>query len=114
MRRKKFMAIHTYHSQETKNSMWSGVSELKRTDFEWEEGWTFEKCECVATWVGSDDFFFCHWEADDPQDILDTLTAKGHDEFIFTALYEIDVHIDTKNLTGGNPFTPLNYLDSST
>tara|TARA_E500000331_G_scaffold117763_1_gene114927 strand:+ start:5050 stop:5172 length:123 start_codon:yes stop_codon:yes gene_type:complete len=36
----------------------------------------------------------------------------GADDYIFTALYEIDMHIDTDNLTGKNPYGSIEYLDS--
>ena len=57
MSRKKFMAINTYNSQETKNAMWSGVSELKRTDLEWEQGWTFENANAWQLGSGLTTFF---------------------------------------------------------
>ena len=64
----------------------------ERTDVEWKEIYTFEKCQCKATWVGTDDFFFCQWEAETPEDILTTLTERGFDDYIFTALYPILMH----------------------
>ncbi len=33
------------------------------------------------------------------------------DEYIFTALYPIDMHIDIKKLTGEIPYEPIFYLD---
>ena len=33
------------------------------------------------------------------------------DEYIFTALYPIDMHIDIRNLTGKIPYEPIFYLD---
>ena len=32
---KKFIAIHTYHSEDTKRKFWSGVSDNMTTDVEW-------------------------------------------------------------------------------
>ena len=55
--------------------------------------------------------FFCQWEAEDAQDVLDALTAKGMDDYIFTALYEIDMHINAEKLTGDIPYKPIYYLD---
>ena len=59
MTRKTFMAIHTYISEKTKRDFLEEMPTLERTDIEWREMYTFEKCRCVATWVGTDDFFFC-------------------------------------------------------
>ena len=109
---KKFIAIHTYHSEETKKKFWSGVSDNMTTDIEWVKKWDFEKAKCSATWVGADDFFFCQWEAENPEDVLSTIAAQGFDEFIFTAMYQIDMHIDANNLTGKIPYRSVLYLDS--
>ena len=104
MARKTFMAIHTYHDEKTKNEFLSDMPTTERTDVEWKEIYTFEKCQCKATWVGTDDFFFCQWEAETSEDILTTLTERGFDEYIFTALYPILMHIDTNQVTGRNPY----------
>ena len=72
----------------------------------------FWKAKCSATWVGADDFFFCQWEAENPEDVLSTIAAQGFDEFIFTAMYQIDMHIDANNLTGKIPYRSVLYLDS--
>ena len=109
---KKFIAIHTYPSEETKKKFWSGIRENTTTDVEWAEKWNFEKAKCSATWVGADDFFFCQWEAEYQEDVLNTLTAQGFDDFIFTAMYQIDMHIDAGNLTGKIPYKSVLYLDS--
>ena len=81
------------------------------TDFECRDGYIFEKCQCTGTWVGDDDFFFCQWESESEEDVLKALTSKGLDEFIFTALYPIDMQIDIRNLTGKVPYEPIFYLD---
>ena len=43
--------------------------------------------------------------------MLKALTSKGMDEYIFTALYPINMHIDIKKLTGKIPYEPIFYLD---
>ena len=37
MNQKKFIAIHTYHSDETKGQFWAGTKGLERTDTEWRD-----------------------------------------------------------------------------
>jgi hypothetical protein len=64
MTMKRFMAIHTFHSDETKAAMAAMTSDDPTTQKEWAASWKFEKCQCVATWIGDDDFFFCHWLAE--------------------------------------------------
>ena len=112
MTRKSLMAIHTFHSDEAKQEFFGGMPESETTDTEWAEGWSFEKCRCVATWAGKDDFFFCHWEAESQADIISTLTEKGLDEFIFSAVYPTLMHIDQNNLSGRKPFKDMAGWDS--
>ena len=111
MARKKYMAIHTFHSDEMKKAFFRGLHKSELTDLEWRDGYIFEKCQCTGTWVGDDDFFFCQWESESEEDVLKALTSKGMDEYIFTALYPIDMHIDIRNLTGKVPYGPIFYLD---
>lgn len=113
MSRKKFIAIHTYHSDETKGQFWTGTRGLERTDTEWRDMYIFEKCQITAVWVGADDFFFCQWEAETEEDVHSALTELGADDYIFTALYQIDMHIDVNNLTGKNPYGGIAYLDTA-
>ena len=50
--------------------------------------------------------------AETEEEIHNTLAEMGADDYIFTALYEIDMHIDTSNLTGKNPYGGIEYFDS--
>ena len=94
MNRKRFIAIHTFHSEDSKKAFQAMNSEDTQTEEEWFETWTFENCQCVATWVGDDDFFFCHWLSESDQNIHKALTAMGLDEFVFTACYETPMYSD--------------------
>ena len=108
---KKYIAIHTYHDSDAKKRFWMGTKHNQTTDIEWAKKWNYKKARCTATWVGSDDFFFFQWEADKSEDIVSALSEQGFDEFIFTATYEIDLHIDVNNLTGEVPYKAIHYLD---
>ena len=44
MSRKTFIAIHTYHSEETKGQFWAGVKGWERTDTEWRDMYIFDNC----------------------------------------------------------------------
>ncbi|MGB1861247.1 MAG: hypothetical protein ACPHM1_10120 [Arenicellales bacterium] len=39
------------------------------------------------------------------------MNEMGADDYIFTALYQIDMHIDVNHLTGKNPYGGIAYLD---
>ena len=103
MTMKRFMAIHTFHSDETKAAM-AGMLRMTTTQKEWAASWKFEKCQCVATWIGDDDFFFCHWLAETDEDIHNALRENGLDELVFTACYEANIHIDTACLSDERAF----------
>ena len=103
MIRKQFLAIHTYLSDEIKKQfLMPPPREDWQTDIEWSEDWTFVNAKCLGYWVGNDDFFFCHWEAEDEQDIHDALASKGLNEFVVTACYRAHDHVHVSGLTGNH------------
>ena len=102
MTRKRYIAIHTFHSDKSKEAFYAFNAENPKTDQEMLEAWTFEKCQLAATWFSDDDFFFCHWLAESDQDIHQALTSMGLDDFVFTACYETTSYIDI-NLLPNKP-----------
>ena len=60
--------------------------------------------DLFETWIGDDDFFFCHWLAETDEDIHNALRENGLDELVFTACYEANIHIDTACLTDDRAF----------
>ena len=101
---KRFMAIHTYHSEEAKKAMMQWAAEHTASQKEVMAAKVFDKCRTVATWIGSDDFFFCHWLAETDEDIHNALRENGLDELVFTACYEANIHIDTACLSDERAF----------
>ena len=85
---KKYIAIHTYHDSDAKKRFWMGTKHNQTTDIEWAKKWNYKKARCTATWVGSDDFFFCHWIAENEQDIHDSLEKVGAAQYLHTVCYE--------------------------
>ena len=83
-----FMAIHKFHSDDTRKVYCSDKGE-PRTKREWAEfgNTTKENVKCRQEFVG-DDIAFCHWEADSKEAILDWLDELGVNEFITTELHE--------------------------
>mgnify|MGYP003960989869 FL=1 len=75
-----------------------------RTDYEWADRWNFPQAQCIATWEGTDDFFFCHWEAETEEDIMTTLTENGIDENLITVAYPIIMHINKNECSGRDPY----------
>jgi len=83
-----FIAIHKFHSDETRKTYCSDKGDLI-TQRAWAEfrNTTKENVKCRQEFVG-DDIAFCHWEADSKQAILDWLEELGVNDFITTELHE--------------------------
>ena len=111
MAMRRYMAIHTFHSDKTKKAMMKWAVENKATQKEFMAGQVFEKCRTLATWLGNDDFFFCHWLAESEEDIHAVLRENGRDQLVFTACYEISIHIDDRCLTDERAF-PFGALEA--
>ena len=123
---KHYIATHTFHSAKIrkefrevnisrkKNSDWFGNEsiELKQSFFkllkdralvEGDFSDNFEVSDYALLYqmfYGRGDFFFCHWEAEDEQDIHDALASKGLNEFVVTACYRAHDHVHVSSLTG--------------
>ena len=111
MAMKRFMAIHTYHSEEAKKAMMQRAAENTSSQKEFMAAQVFDKCRTVATWIGSDDFFFCHWLAETDEDIHNALRQNGMDQLVLTACYETSIHIDEASVTGERAF-PISALEA--
>ena len=104
MAMRRYMAIHTFHSEKAKEAMWAMASEDNSSQKDWAKAWSFDNCRCLATWSGDDDFFFCHWLAETEEDIHNALKENQLDVFVFTACYEAHNYIDTASLSDERAF----------
>jgi len=95
MVQKHFICTHTFTSENSRRKFLTPPEyrnpPSSRLD---EKGWAKASkgayATCLQTWVGNDDFFFCHWYAIDEQAIIDRLTAAGADKFFITMATVID------------------------
>ena len=92
------MCTHTFLDAKAKQAFEDASKNM--TDREIFEMMKGERAEMLGHWRGEDDFFFCHWEAEEEQDIHDALELNGLDQFCVTACYRIHSHVDTNALTG--------------
>ncbi len=109
LKKRNFIATHTFHSPQSKKEFFAFIKELK-TNSEWfietdeikdkflkslisrglidgeglENVHTSDYAVMLQIFVGRSDFFFCHWMAIDEQSIIDRLIADGSDEFMIT------------------------------
>ena len=87
MPKKHFICTHTFHSDETRKKYFEqskGVS-VK----EWFENTKNEKVKCLQTWLGDEDFWFCHWEAESEDDLHEFLEESASNELIVTLAQEM-------------------------
>ena len=62
MGEKHFFAVHTFVSDEVR-SQFVTPPEKRETEKEWVEKIQGKYARCVQTWVGNEEFFYCHWIA---------------------------------------------------
>ena len=133
MKKRNFIATHTFHSPQSKKEFFAFIKEFK-TNSEW-----FEETDEIKNtflkslverglldeenlenadpsdyalmrqiFVGRGDFFFCHWFAESEEAILKALDQTGSNDRIVTAAYETPRFVSKNALTGKpviNPFS---------
>ena len=90
---KHWIAVHTWNSGADKLKF---EKEIAPSLLESEEKWIeivseLEGADLQQTWVGDGAVFFCHWQAESEQHVLDTLAANDLDTFFHTAVYEMEM-----------------------
>lgn len=115
MRKKNFIATHTFHSAEVRKTFFTFIKEFKKNSDWFEETEeikekfflslhnrglidkedfrgkkTTDYALMLQIFLGRGDFFFCHWMAIDEQSIIDRLCADGSDEFMITMATPVD------------------------
>ena len=108
MQKKHFIATHTFISDETKKEFFEMAKGMSSKDF-----FTPSKNEhvkCVQHWMGTGDFFFCHWIAESEDTILDFLIEGGEEQFFHTMCAEMDYYI-TPNDGNNDIYANISYDD---
>ena len=105
MKKKHYICTHTWSNPETIQDIIKQQGEL--TDKEFFAAIKTEKAETLQHWMGKDDFFFCHWLAEDEQSIIDALDQVGFNDIIVTMPSEMQRYISSEKITNQklvNPF----------
>ncbi len=89
---KRFIATHTFHSEEARAGYYKAISEMPDETY-----LTTPNAICLQVFNSDSDFFFCHWVARSEQDIQTTLDDVGMDKFFITMATEIIGVIDNKD-----------------
>ena len=75
-----FFVVHTFVSEEARREYLTPPEkrdppELRQTELQWAVQAVGEYAQCMQTWVGNDDFFYCHWVAESEEDVYKQLHA---------------------------------------
>ena len=80
-----FMVVHTFVSDEARAKYCTPPEkrepkEERLSEYQWAVQATGEYAQCMQTWLGNDDFFYCHWVAESEEDVyrqLDDFELEG-------------------------------------
>ena len=75
-----FFVVHTFVSEEARREYLTPPEkreppEPRTTELQWAVQAVGEYAQCMQTWVGNDDFFYCHWVAESEEDVYKQLHA---------------------------------------
>ena len=105
MKKRHFMATHTWVSDEARDQVLAASSQT--TDIEFFASLKTEKAECLANWLGQSDFFFCHWYATSADAIFEALEAAGLNDLMVTMPSEMQHYINSNSTTGNKVVNPF-------
>ena len=130
IKKRDFIATHTFHSPSARKAFFDTVKDRKKNSDWWgnetaevkekfllalkhrkivdsvdiEKDQSTDYALMLQIFLGKGDFFFCHWLAESEEDIHAVLRENGRDQLVFTACYEISIHIDDRCLTDERAF----------
>ena len=74
------------------------------------DGMKTEKAELLQHWMGTEDFFYCHWYAEDEDAIFAALDQMGMNDVMITLPTETQRYISSDSLTGERMVNPAELL----
>jgi len=80
------------------------------TDKELFDGMKTEKAELLQHWMGTEDFFYCHWYAEDEDAIFAVLENMGMNDVMVTLPTETQRYISSDRLTGERMLNPAELI----
>ena len=103
--KKHFLCTHTWASEEAKEQFLVATKDM--TDRQMLEGFKTEKAELLQNWMGKEDFFYCHWYAEDEDAIFSALDQMDANNFMVSMPSEMQRYVSHEHLTDKpmiNPF----------
>ena len=80
------------------------------TDKELFDGMKTEKAELLQHWMGTEDFFYCHWYAEDEDAIFAALENMEMNAVMVTLPTEMQRYISSDRLNGERMVNPAELL----
>ena len=90
-----FLVVHTFVSDEARKAYLTppekrNPPEERQTEHQWAIDAAGEFAQCMQTWVGNDDFLYCHWIAASEQDVYRQLDEFSlGDQLLNTMVHEV-------------------------
>ena len=103
--KKHFLCTHTWTSDEAKEQFLVATKDM--TDRQLLEGFKTEKAELLQNWMGKEDFFYCHWYAEDEDAIFAALDLMDANSVMVSMPSEMQRYVSHEHLTDKpmvNPF----------
>ena len=105
MQKKHYICTHTWSNTNIIKDVLAQQSEMTVREFF--EGLKSEKAETLQHWMGKDDFFFCHWYAEDEESIIDVLEKAGLNDLIVTMPSEMQRYIKSDQISDEKLINPF-------
>ena len=102
--RKHFICTHTFSSAEAWEK--SSDPDTVLTDRQFFDKLTGQRARVLQHWRGSEDFFFCHWEAETESDIHDLLEETGMASSMVYMAQEMHRFVTTYDITDERMIIP--------
>ena len=96
MGKKHFLCTHTWTNEQARDQFLNIIGQM--TDREYLAAVSTEQAELLQTWLGQDDFFFCHWFADSEEAIHSAIELSGTHELIVTLASQAPIVVSSFDL----------------
>ena len=96
MAKKHFLCTHTWVSPEARDTFNQMFAEV--TDRDFFNAIKTEEAETLQHWMGKEDFFYCHWYAENEDAIFEALDGIGANDFMASLPIETMRYINSADI----------------
>ena len=104
MIKKHFMCTHTWAGENARKGFLDQSKGM--TDRQMFDAIKTEKAELLGHWLGKDDFFYCHWYAQDEEAIFEALDKLGFNDIMVSMPNEMQRVVFSNALSDEVMITP--------